>query len=273
MKKIISLLALASFLIPNTTTASLWSYYNGNLPTIQERSITYSQFADDKYTGSAEQNIFLESKLKGGILGATTKIKLTDPNSVTPAATSTPTANMIPIASSSGKVDDNWIPKYDIFGDGRDGDVSISSVVTSTRDMFYNNLTISSSGVLNTNGYRIYVKGTLNNAGIIRRNGNNGGDGYGGANGSYAGCGGGGGGAGGNGGIIVLSAKTIINSSTASIEAKGGNGGNGAPGGQYTGTGAYYCHDTTNSGKGGTGGSAGADGLTGNAGVVYYKNI
>jgi hypothetical protein len=45
-------------------------------------------------------------------LGATTKIRLTDPNSVTPAATSTPTASMIPIASSTGKISDNWINFY-----------------------------------------------------------------------------------------------------------------------------------------------------------------
>lgn len=45
------------------------------------------------------------------MMGATTKIKLTDPNSVTPAATSTPTAGMIPIASSSGYIE-NWTKDY-----------------------------------------------------------------------------------------------------------------------------------------------------------------
>ena len=259
MKKLISLLALASFLIPNTTNASLWSYYNGNLPTIQERSITYSQFSDDKYTGSAEQNIFLESKLKGGMLGATTKIKLTDTNAVTPAATSTPTANMIPIASSSGYLLKTWILDDNIFGDGRDGDVVINSTVTATRDMFYNNLTLTNTpgyGILNTNGYRIYVKGTLTlqSSTYIRRNGLTGGTGYGGADGSYAGCGGGGGGSGGNGGtggVIILVYDTLTN--TGSITTTPGT-----------------------PGAGGTTGLGGANGVSGNpgrAGVIYYKKL
>jgi hypothetical protein len=48
------------------------------------------------------------------------------------------------------------------FGDGSDGDVSLSSGITSlTRDMFYNNLTLSGTAQIVTNGYRIFVKGVL----------------------------------------------------------------------------------------------------------------
>jgi len=48
------------------------------------------------------------------------------------------------------------------FGAGQDGNVTISSgVVTATRDMFYNNLTINGTGSLNPNGWNIYVAGTL----------------------------------------------------------------------------------------------------------------
>jgi len=43
------------------------------------------------------------------LTGATTKIKLTDPNSVTPYATSTPTANLIPIGSASTSLQDGWL--------------------------------------------------------------------------------------------------------------------------------------------------------------------
>lgn len=44
------------------------------------------------------------------------------------------------------------------FGDGYDGDVSISSGTTIlTRDMYYNNLTISGTGKINVNGWRIFV--------------------------------------------------------------------------------------------------------------------
>jgi hypothetical protein len=49
----------------------------------------------------------------------------------------------------------------EVFGFGQDGDVTIASDTTLTRDMYYNNLTINSSCDLDTNGYRVFVKGTL----------------------------------------------------------------------------------------------------------------
>lgn len=52
--------------------------------------------------------------------------------------------------------------ELEYFGDGSDGNVTISSGTTTlTRDMHYNNLTISGTGVLQTRGYRVFVKGTL----------------------------------------------------------------------------------------------------------------
>lgn len=60
-----------------------------------------------------------------------------------------------------------------IFGDGSDGDVTLGSNTTLTRDMFYN--TLDTAGYnLNADGYRIFVKGTLTNTGTIHNNGNNG---------------------------------------------------------------------------------------------------
>ena len=48
------------------------------------------------------------------------------------------------------------------LGDGSDGNVSVSSGVTTlVRDMFYNNLTISGTGQINMAGFKIFVKGTL----------------------------------------------------------------------------------------------------------------
>lgn len=44
------------------------------------------------------------------------------------------------------------------FGDGSDGDVTISSNTNLTRDMFYNNLTVNTGIVLNPMGFAIYVK-------------------------------------------------------------------------------------------------------------------
>lgn len=58
------------------------------------------------------------------------------------------------------------------FGNGSDWNVTISTNTTLVRDMYYQDLTINSTIVLNTNGYRVYVAGTLTNNGIIRRNWN-----------------------------------------------------------------------------------------------------
>ncbi len=48
-----------------------------------------------------------------------------------------------------------------LFGDASDGDVTISSLTTLSREMHYNNLTITSAGRLKPNGCRIFVRGTL----------------------------------------------------------------------------------------------------------------
>lgn len=48
-----------------------------------------------------------------------------------------------------------------LFGDGLDGNVVINSTVTLSREMYYNNLTITATGRLKPAGFRIFVKGTL----------------------------------------------------------------------------------------------------------------
>lgn len=64
------------------------------------------------------------------------------------------------------------------FGSGTDGNVTVTSSISLDRDMYYNNLTVSGAGAINTNGWRIFVKITLDltgaAAGAINRNGNNG---------------------------------------------------------------------------------------------------
>ena len=52
------------------------------------------------------------------------------------------------------------------FGDGSDGDVTISTETSLSRDMYYENLTVNSTLV--TNGYRIFVRGTLSGTGTIK---------------------------------------------------------------------------------------------------------
>ena len=53
-----------------------------------------------------------------------------------------------------------------VFGDGSDGDVTISTNTSLSRDMYYNDLTVNAE--LNPNGYRIFVKGTLSGTGSIK---------------------------------------------------------------------------------------------------------
>lgn len=48
-----------------------------------------------------------------------------------------------------------------VYGSGSDGSVTISANTTLSSDMFYYNLTINSNVVLNTNGYRVFVKNIL----------------------------------------------------------------------------------------------------------------
>jgi len=48
-----------------------------------------------------------------------------------------------------------------IYGSGMDGNVTISSNTTLTRDMHYNNLTIDPGIVLDTAGYRVFVRNSL----------------------------------------------------------------------------------------------------------------
>lgn len=58
------------------------------------------------------------------------------------------------------------------FGDGSDGDVTLSSNVTVAKDMYYNNLDVGGFS-LNANGWKIFVKDTLTmGGGKIHFNGN-----------------------------------------------------------------------------------------------------
>ena len=162
-----------------------------------------------------------------------------------------------------------------IFGDGSDGDVTISGNTTLTRDMFYNNLTVNAGITLNTGGYRVFVKETLTNNGVIARNGNAGTDASAGVSGtagaalaagslggSPIGMNGGNwyscrqGGSGSGGGVVLIVAKTILNNGTISA-----NGGAGGAGFAATGTAGTYAgaagYNTTNT-LGGAGGAGGA---------------
>jgi hypothetical protein len=156
---------------------------------------------------------------------------------------------------------DYLIERSRLFGAGDDGEATgsgaISGTTTLSQDMYYNNLTVT--GTLKTNGFRVYVKGTLTNSGTIECRGSTGTQGSnsysgnagkaggaggigansgtlgGGADGGIGGIGGtggsgadggaGGGGGGGSSGIMFIAARLIVNTGTISV--KGGTGGQG----------------------------------------------
>lgn len=54
-----------------------------------------------------------------------------------------------------------------VYGQGTDGDVVINSTVTLNEDKYYKNLTVTNTGALLLNGYRVFVKESLTNNGWI----------------------------------------------------------------------------------------------------------
>lgn len=200
------------------------------------------------------------------------------------------------------------------FGDGSDGSVTISSGTTNlSRDMFYNNLTMSGTGTLNTNGYRVFIKNILDiqnaQAGAIQWNGNNGGN----ASGATAGAAPstqtgatlgdimiGGTGAAGTTGTGVNGTAGPLVTGNGGLGGGGGRGGNGASGAGSAATGQrtpsninfvrifrtnfLYNATLVSGGAGGAEGSAGSgdgtnsgggSGSGGNAGgvVAIFANI
>jgi hypothetical protein len=136
------------------------------------------------------------------------------------------------------------------FGDGSDGAVSITTTVALTRDMYYSNLAISGAGILQTNGWRVFVSGVLDlsaaGAGAIAPNipstaGGNGASPTGGTSGfgragtffqTLNGNVGGGGATAANGSATGGGPNSVLTPG-----ALGGIGGSGGPGGTGTGTG------------------------------------
>lgn len=164
------------------------------------------------------------------------------------------------------------------FGDGNDGDVTISAGTTTlSRDMYYNNLTIQTGGILNPTGYRVFVKGTLTfeGTGKIARNGNAGGNGGNGTNGS-AGAGGAGGAAGTAGAALAAGNLAGGNAGTAGAAGSSGTDGGATPGG---GGGNASAPSNVTSGVGtagvtGTGASgAGGSGFNGVSGGAAANGI
>jgi hypothetical protein len=155
---------------------------------------------------------------------------------------------------SDGRMSNAFL-RSSVFGDGSDGDVTISSSTTLSRDMYYDNLTVNST--LTTNGYRIFVKGTISGTGTIRypvaNNGSNGA-----TNSGNDGGAGGNGGTAFNGGILKNTAG-----------GKGGNGGVAGGAGQVGSINLGQIGATT-SGNGGNGGTNG--GASASSGGIYANS-
>ena len=147
------------------------------------------------------------------------------------------------------------------YGDGNDGDVTISGATTLTADMYYNNLTINDGITLNTGGYRVFSKGilNLNTSGKIARNGNDGSNGINGNNsdgGFHAAK------AGGAGGTAI--ADAFFKGAIAGETGAGGNNTDTGTGSRNANVGANGTATTTSMGVDGTaGGNAGGGGAGG----------
>lgn len=162
-----------------------------------------------------------------------------------------------------------------LFGDGIDGNVIISSNTSISRDMYFNDLTISNTFILDPSGYQIFVKDTLTigsgtGTGKIKRVPNDG------SNGNTGGTGAGGGNpGGGGGGGAALPSGTLPGSLAGENGGVGGQGRNGAanggPGavgtnGQNTNPSIGSNGVSSSSRNGGQGGPAGA--FTGGIGGI-----
>lgn len=137
------------------------------------------------------------------------------------------------------------------FGDGSDGDATISSNTTLTADKYYGNLTIDAGFTLNPGGYRIFVLDTLTINGTIARNGNDG------ADGANNGAGGGAGGS--------ALADGYLKGSVAGGAGATANGDSGTNG---TATSNSIGSDGADGGAGGNAGSNGGSGGTATASNV-----
>lgn len=132
------------------------------------------------------------------------------------------------------------------YGDGSDGDVTqASGTVTLSRTMYYNSLTLSGTAILDTNGFKIYCKGTLSISGTasIVRTPNNG------SNGSAQTLGAG----------AAAMAQNDMGSGLAGQGGSNGGSNNGGVAGNNAGTATGY---------GAAGGASGQAGSTGTAGAA-----
>lgn len=167
--------------------------------------------------------------------------------------------------SGSLIVNGSSLSNQHIFGDGSDGNVTISADTSLSADAFYNNLTVDTGKVLNANGYRVFVKGTLtlSGTGKIKNSGSNGGNGGNAGNGANPGSAGTAGAVASSGSLPTSSAS---GAGAVGVNGGGANGNNGTNGtavskalgsaGVAGGSGGANTSGASYSGGGGGGGGA-----------------
>jgi hypothetical protein len=129
------------------------------------------------------------------------------------------------------------------FGDGSDGDVTVSINTSLSRDAYYGTLIVNAGIILNTNGFRIFAKTNVACLGTIAAIGNAAAGsvaGAGAASGSIGGGGNGASGAAGNG----VAATNVTTNETPGYGGGGGAGGTGNGGATTSGAGGLVLSDT-----------------------------
>lgn len=149
-----------------------------------------------------------------------------------------------------------------LFGTGADGNVTVSSGTTTiTRDMHYANLTLSGTGKINVNGFRVFVAGTLD----ISAAGNQ-------AIYTAVNPGGAGSGATGGGGAGALASPLVPYHGPNGANGATGTTGVGAAGAAGSGAGTFVLTSPGSAGGAGGAGGSGAGGaggaVSGSAGTV-----
>jgi len=161
----------------NNPTTSTTTPVNAN----QIVTKSYVDYVTVQGAPNASASVKGISKLSTDPASSTNPIAL---NSEEVSATSG--ANKVVRAGAVGKIAGSFIDETFAYpwqgnsfpyGDGTDGDITISVDTTLTRDMYYNNLTINSGKILYPVGFKIFVKGTLTVNGTINFNGANGSNG------------------------------------------------------------------------------------------------
>jgi hypothetical protein len=201
--------------IVSTFSASATANRVYTLPDLTDTLVTTTStatFQNKTWTGGSSSNDVSGNKIQGTTVSSTAP---TNTQILTYDATG---AQWVPFPQRSGW----WI-----FGDGSDGDVTVTGGTTTlARDMFYNNLTVAASGILETAGYRVFVAGTFSNAGIVRNSGTGGsGTAQAGNAGAPAGTLGGGADGGNGGNTNTVGSNGGTGASNTQLGGKGGDGG------------------------------------------------